>query len=313
MRLALRDVSGWHPYKGACEFTFRPLVNLIASYSTATPGKESLASLSKTTDESEVQKFSDASNDWWGLEKNVSQKRMENTDAVGPLHLMNPCRVKYVCSKVSPKNTNGVEPPLKGLSVLDVGCGGGILSESLARLGANVTGLDASLPSIEAARKHAALSHTTEKIEYVHSSIEEFVASRDLDDEGEKFDVVCALEIIEHVNYPEIFLNECTKLLRQKNGHLFVSTLNRTALSYFLSIIMAEEVLQMVPSGTHDWSKYIHPDEMQNLLDSPEARKNGLMLRDVAGMQYNPVLKKWTLNNKDLSVNYIAHFSNVKE
>ena len=144
-RLALRDVSGWHPYKGAYEFAFRPLVNLIAGYSTATPGKQSLASLSKTTDESEVQKFSDASNDWWGLKKNMSQKRMENTDAVGPLHLMNPCRVKYVCSKVSLKNTNGVEPPLKGLSVLDVGCGGGILSESLARLGANVTGLDASL------------------------------------------------------------------------------------------------------------------------------------------------------------------------
>ena len=278
-----------------------------------------------TVNNEEVKKFSDASNDWWGFNNN-NNNQSNNTDTVGPLHFMNPCRVKYVCRKIKEfqqeqedcdnnKANNEKQRllPLSGLKILDVGCGGGILSESLARLGGTVTGLDASLPSIEAARLHSKLNHNTKNIKYVHSSVEDLVLSYDADgflkDDTNKFDIICALEIIEHVNNPSLFLNECTKLLKEKNGHIFLSTLNRTSLSYFLSIMMAEDVLQMVPSGTHDWSKYIQPNELKEMINKNNNVDEGtsLKLHDIVGMQYNPVLKKWYENDKDLSVNYIAH------
>ncbi len=288
----------------------------FSSSSSTTAQNENPSDNATTINNDEVKKFSDASNDWWGFANNNTSSK--NTDTVGPLHLMNPCRVKYICRRIKEfqnlnnsnnnnydkKNKEGQQLPLSGLKILDVGCGGGILSESLARLGGDVTGLDASLPSIEAARLHSGLNASTKNIRYVHGSVEEYVADA-ADDE--KFDIVCALEIVEHVNNPNLFLNECAKLLKEKDSHLFISTLNRTSLSYFLSIMMAEDVLQMVPSGTHDWSKYIQPDELNEMLNDGNDSLALLQLRDIVGMQYNPVLKKWYENDKDVNVNYIAH------
>ena len=257
-----------------------------------------------TVDIEEVQKFSDAAADWWG------NKDAGNTNAVGPLHKMNPVRVNYICRRVRERFGNDGSSPLSGLRVLDVGCGGGILSESLARLGASVTGIDASLPSIDAARKHSGLNASTKSVEYFHSTVEEFSA---LVQEGAgdemKFDIVCALEIIEHVADPLHFLTECSNVVRT-DGCMFVSTLNRTSRSFLLGIIMAEEVLKLVPSGTHDWKKFLKPEELQEYAREVRTKDAAASLDmvDLVGLQLNPLNHTWYEHANDVAVNYIAEF-----
>lgn len=220
---------------------------------------------------SEVSKFSALSSKWWDKKGEFKL-----------LHQMNPIRLRYIRNHVG-MTTRG-ETPLRGKRVLDVGCGGGILSEPLARLGAHVTGIDASLESIRVASKHAELNEL--KIDYQHITAENLKS---------KFDVVCALEIIEHVENQKEFIKSLVDLLNV-NGMLFISTINKTLLSKFLTIYMAEYVLQLVPKNTHDYSKYISPQTIKSYAE--EAGKN---VMDVQGLRY---LKNWQFCNST-QVNYI--------
>ncbi|KAJ3043917.1 hypothetical protein HDV00_003957 [Rhizophlyctis rosea] len=213
------------------------------------------------------------------------------------LHRMNPVRVRYIRSMLEQYfgTVSGSAQPFQGLRILDIGCGGGLLSESLARLGATVVGADASSENIQIARIHASqdpmLSRGAGSIEFRHTTAET------LADEGEQFDVVCGLEIIEHVSDPNLFV--------RPNGLLFFSTINRTATSYLFTILLAEHLLKWVPPGTHDHGKYITPEEMEKFL-----KTNGCDLLDASGIAYEPWRNQWKLlggdSLGDLHMNYIV-------
>lgn len=255
----------------------------------------------------EVAKFSAMANEWWNPH--------------GPfrmLHLMNPPRVQYVQSQIrahfnklnSNKSTHTSPTnalPLSNLKILDMGCGGGLLSEALCRLGANVTGVDASEENIKMATLHSKrdplLHHAQDSpvgsLTYQCTTAEDMVATR-----SEKFDVVCALEIIEHVASPELFVETLSQLLKP-NGVIILSTMNRTALSYFLTIFMAENVLNLVPKGTHEHEKYLKPSEVHQMCIN-----NGLKVVDTSGMAFNPLKNEWWVVEKngtwDLECNYLV-------
>lgn len=240
----------------------------------------------------EVEKFSKVGSDWWN--KN-------STSGTGPLHAMNPTRVNFIrncIAEATDKNNLPATEQLKGLEILDVGCGGGLLAEALARLGAKVTAIDPSIENIKVASRHSKIDPLTSTIEYKHSTIEEVSSS------GTTFDVVCSLEVLEHVDQPLSFIRSCQACVRP-GGHMFLSTINRTAKSYAMTILGAEYLLRMLPVGTHEWSKFITPEELIAMVTatSPVRQVNikGLVL-DVKNFP-----PKWILSSTDHDVNYILH------
>ena len=234
-----------------------------------------------TINKEEIQKFSNLADEWWDVKGKFK-----------PLHMFNPIRIEYIISKI--KNyfeiQNNKEYFLKNLNILDVGCGGGLISEPLSRLGANVTGIDASEKNIKIAKLHSAKSNLN--IRYLKKSPENF-------NEYEKFDIILNLEIVEHVENVQLFIDSCHKLLK-KNGIMFTATLNRTLTSYIKAIIGAEYILRWLPVGTHDWNKFIKPEELEKKL----VKKN-LKTVDIKGFEFNPLFNKWKMSN-NLDVNYIV-------
>ena len=230
----------------------------------------------------EIEKFSKMASEWWDPKGKFK-----------PLHKFNPIRIKYIKENIIQnfklKNNN---IPLKGVNILDIGCGGGLLSEPMCRLGASVTGIDASIKNINIAKLHAKKDNL--KINYLCSSPEKLKIKK-------KFDVILNMEIIEHVEDIKFFLNSCSKLLK-KNGVMFVATINKTLKSYIFAIVGAEYVLRWLPIGTHEWEKFVNPKDLENIL-----KKNNLSLNRLDGMHFNIIKDEWSVS-KDLSVNYIAKF-----
>ena len=236
-----------------------------------------------TINKEEIEKFSRIAEEWWNPEGKFK-----------PLHKFNPVRIEYIKDNILKDfSLEKKNKPLKGIKILDVGCGGGLLSEPLCRLGAEVTGVDASEKNIKVAKIHA--KKTNLKIDYFCSSPEKMKASQ-------KFDVILNMEIVEHVEDINLFLRSCTNLLK-KNGIMFVATINKTLKSYLFAIVGAEYVLRWLPIGTHDWEKFVKPDDLTEIL-----KKNNLTLTKLDGVKFNILSNKWNLNS-DTSVNYISKFS----
>lgn len=241
-------------------------------------------STKSTVDEEEVEKLSRTISDWWNL----------NGDFAA-LHSMNKLRVPFLKNSLEHLHGENVTPskPLGGLRILDIGCGGGILSEPLARLGAEVTGVDASAFNIHAALRHAQLDpKVTRNLQYKCTTVEELA-----DKEPESFDCVVASEVIEHVTDKDTFVSASTQLLKP-GGSLVITTINQTALSYAAAIVGAEYLLRLVKPGTHDWNKFITVDELTDLIS-----QNGSEIMDVKGMFFMPVFNKWCWI-EDTSVNF---------
>ena len=234
-----------------------------------------------TINKEEIQKFSNLADEWW----DVSGK-------FKPLHMFNPIRIEYITEKIKEhyKLPKKKDPLLSGLKILDIGCGGGLMSEPMTRLGATVTGIDASEKNIKVAKIHSNKSNL--KINYLNKSPEQM-------EEKEKYDVILNLEIVEHVEDINLYLNSCHSLLKH-NGLMFTATLNRTIISYLKAIIGAEYILRWLPIGTHDWNKFIKPEELENMLNN----KNFSTI-EVKGLELNPFLMKWKKTD-NLSVNYIV-------
>ena len=232
-----------------------------------------------TINKEEIQKFSDLAEEWWDVKGKFK-----------PLHMFNPIRIEYITENIKQhfniKNNNNF---LQKLNILDIGCGGGLISEPMARLGARVTGIDASEKNIKIAKLHANKSKLN--IRYLTKSPEQL-------NEFERFDIILNLEIIEHVEDVSLYIDSCYKLLK-KNGIMFTATLNRTFTSYIKAIIGAEYILRWLPTGTHDWNKFIKPQELEELLLSKNFKNI-----NIKGLEYNPITKKWKKSN-NLKVNYI--------
>ena len=233
-----------------------------------------------TINKEEIQKFSNLAEEWWDVQGKFK-----------PLHMFNPIRIEYITEKI--REHFGLDKKkqdfLKNLNILDIGCGGGLISEPMARLGGNVTGLDASEKNIKVAKIHAEKNNL--KIQYLNTSPENFK-------ELGKFDVILNLEIVEHVEDLDLYFQSCKNLIK-KNGIMFTATLNRTFSSYVKAIIGAEYILRWLPIGTHDWNKFIKPEELEkDLLDKD------FTTIDIQGLEFNPILRKWK-KSKNLSVNYV--------
>eukprot|EP01124_Arcella_intermedia_P020381 TRINITY_DN27854_c0_g1_i1.p1 TRINITY_DN27854_c0_g1~~TRINITY_DN27854_c0_g1_i1.p1 ORF type:complete len:281 (-),score=59.25 TRINITY_DN27854_c0_g1_i1:17-859(-) len=241
---------------------------------------------SSTIDQQEILKFEEMSNDWWNPEGKV-----------GALHQINPIRVKWIrevtCDMYQLPRAS--LHPFSGLRIADIGCGGGLLSECLSRLGGSVTGIDASPSNIRIATQHLHHSSLSPPPLYQHTTAESLALTH-----PGHFDVVCSLEVIEHVHNVPLFVDSLVSLLKP-NGLLFVSTINKTLQSYLLTILLAEDVLGWVKPGTHQWNQYIEPDTLKNLVG-----KSGVVVHQMKGLSYNPnpfATEKWYLS-KDLSSNY---------
>lgn len=229
-------------------------------------------SKSLNADAAELKKFSELAHKWW-----------DKTSEFKPLHDINPLRLNYIDNIVS----------LKDKTVLDVGCGGGILSESMAVKGANVTGIDLGEKALKVAQLHSLESG--EKVDYQLIAVEDLVKSHEA-----SYDVVTCLEMLEHVPDPASVVAACAKLVKP-GGHVFFSTINRNPKAYVFAVLGAEYILNMLPRGTHDYAKFIRPSELAAWM-----RASGLLLEDQIGMSYNPLTKYYSLNS-DVSVNYIVH------
>ncbi|KAI8899460.1 S-adenosyl-L-methionine-dependent methyltransferase [Globomyces pollinis-pini] len=236
----------------------------------------------KSVDEEEMKRFSITAKEWWNPN--------------GPyavLHRMNPVRINYIRKQLELPfiSTNTPALPFKDRRILDIGCGGGFLSQSLARLGAKVTAVDANLENIQIAKSY----NRSKDINFIHTTAESLLEN------GELFDAVCALEVIEHVTDPKEFVSVCKQLVKP-DGYIFFSTINRTPLAYLGTILLAEQVLNWVPKGTHTFDKYVTPNELKGFC-------NGFDIVDVSGMGYNPVTREWSVLNGngfgDLEMNYI--------
>jgi len=233
-----------------------------------------------TINKEEIQKFSKLADEWWDVNGKFK-----------PLHMFNPIRIEYILEEISKyfKLNRNKELLLKNFEILDIGCGGGLISEPMARLGGNITGIDASEKNIKIASLHSKENNL--KITYLNKSPEQL-------DEKEKFDIILNLEIVEHVDNLDLYLKSCYKLLK-KNGLMFTATINRTFASYIKAIIGAEYILRWLPIGTHDWNKFIKPEEMQKKLTD----KN-FLTNNIKGLEFNPIFNKWK-KSENLSVNYI--------
>ena len=232
-----------------------------------------------TINQEEIEKFSKLAEEWW----DVSGK-------FKPLHMFNPIRIEYILEKtLSHFKREDQKLPLKGLNFLDIGCGGGLMSEPMSRLGANVTGIDASLKNIKIAETHSKKNNL--KINYLNSSPEKLAGTG-------KFDVILNMEIVEHVEDVDLYFQSCAKLLK-KNGLMFTATLNRTFVSFVKAIIGAEYVLRWLPVGTHDWNKFLKPKEIEEKINNLN-----FSVKEIEGLEFSPFTQKWK-RSKDLSVNYI--------
>ena len=235
-----------------------------------------------TINKEEIEKFSKIADEWWNPEGKFK-----------PLHKFNPIRISYLKENIIETfKLNNKRTPLKNVKILDIGCGGGLLSEPMCRLGASVTGIDASKKNIDIAKLHSKKNNL--KIDYFCSSPEKFKVK-------DKFDVILNMEIVEHVEDINIFLKSCTNLLK-KNGIMFVATLNKTLKSYIFAIVGAEYILRWLPIGTHEWEKFVTPNELISIL-----KKNNLKLDKIDGMNFSILTNRWKVGN-DKSVNYIAKF-----
>ncbi len=236
--------------------------------------------MTTTINNEEIQKFSRLAEEWWDVKGKFK-----------PLHMFNPVRIEYIIEICSShfKFDRKKDHALKNLKILDIGCGGGLISEPMCRLGAQVTGIDASKKNIEIAKIHAKKSKLN--IRYLNSSPEQM-------SENEKFDIILNLEVVEHVDNVDLYIESCSKLLKT-DGIMFTATINRTLTSYIKAIVGAEYILRWLPIGTHDWNKFLKPEELEKKFID----KN-LSIEDVRGLSFNPFLSKWS-KTKDLSVNYI--------
>lgn len=231
----------------------------------------------------EIEKFSKMAEEWW-----------DPNGKFKPLHKFNPIRIRYIKDNIiNHFNLKDKSKPLNKINILDIGCGGGLLSEPMSRLGANVVGIDASEKNIKIAKMHATKNNL--KIEYKNTSPENLKTNK-------KFDVILNMEIVEHVEDVNFFIKSCSKLLK-KNGIMFVATLNKTLKSYVFGIIGAEYIMRWLPIGTHEWEKFVNPDDLIAI-----SKKNNLTVQKLDGMKYNLIKDQWTLSN-DKSVNYISIFN----
>jgi len=236
-----------------------------------------------TVDPAEIEKFQAMAAEWW-----------DENGKFKPLHMLNPCRLDYITSQIAGEFDRDLKSPepFRGLRILDIGCGGGLLSEPMARLGATVVGADAAAGNIPVAQVHAPQSGLD--IDYRHSTAEALAEA------GEQFDVVLNMEVVEHVASPIDYLIACRTLLKPGGLHI-CSTLNRNPKSFMMAIVGAEHVMRWLPKGTHEWSKFITPDELFDLL-----HKAGLTAVDRKGFVFNPITWSWRLSDRDLSVNYVT-------
>ena len=236
-----------------------------------------------TVDPSEIAKFEAMAAEWW-----------DPNGKFKPLHMLNPCRLDYITSQIAGEFDRdlSMDRPFEGLRILDIGCGGGLLSEPMARLGATVVGVDAAERNIPVAQAHAAQSGL--EIDFRFTTAEAMAAA------GEQFDAVLNMEVVEHVSDPLAYLTACRELLKP-GGLQVCSTLNRNPKSFMFAIIGAEHVMRWLPKGTHEWSKFITPDELFELLT-----KSGMEPVDRKGFVFNPLTWGWRLSDRDLSVNYVT-------
>ena len=236
-----------------------------------------------TIDKIEVEKFSRMAKDWWNPDGKFK-----------PLHLFNPARIEFIKEKLIKhfqiKSNN--QNPLKGLKILDIGCGGGLLCEPLTRLGASMTGIDASNNNIRAAKLHS--NQMNLNINYLYCSPEKLNFNN-------QYDVILNMEVVEHVSNIDLFIKNCSKLLK-KDGIMFVATINKNLKSYIFAILGAEYILRWLPIGTHDWDKFLSPQNLEII-----TKKNNFISDEVVGMKFNLFTKNW-FRSKDSSVNYISTF-----
>jgi len=236
-----------------------------------------------TVDKKEIEKFSKLANEWWNPNGKFK-----------PLHLFNPARIKFIKEKlISHFRLNSEDSkPLKNISILDIGCGGGLLCEPLKRLGATVTGIDASKKNIEIAKLHA--KEMNLNIDYVNCSPENLKLNK-------KFKVILNMEVVEHVSDVNLFIQNCSEL-NEKNGIMFVATINKNLKSYLFAILGAEYILRWLPIGTHNWEKFLTPEELKIIVT-----QNNFSSDEVIGMKFDLFSKTWKISN-DSSVNYISTF-----
>ena len=236
-----------------------------------------------TVDPAEVAKFEAMAAEWWDLDGKFK-----------PLHMMNPVRLGYITEQIAAEFGRDLndDAPFKGLRILDIGCGGGLLCEPMCRLGAEVVGVDAAERNIPVAQAHARQSGLN--IDYRHTTAEAMAAA------GEQFDIVLNMEVVEHVADPQAYLTACQQLLKSGGLHI-CSTINRNPKSFAVAIVGAEWVMRWLPKGTHEWHKFITPDELYSLIQTA-----GLKPVDRKGFVFNPILWSWSISDRDLSVNYVT-------
>ena len=233
-----------------------------------------------TINKEEIQKFSKLADEWWDVNGKFK-----------PLHMFNPIRIEYIVKTTCDhfKINRNQNFPLKNLRILDIGCGGGLISEPMCRLGAKVTGIDASEKNIKIAKTHS--NENNLEIIYLNKSPEDMKNFN-------SFDIILNLEVVEHVDNIDLYLESCSKLLKS-NGLMFTATINRTLISYIKAIVGAEYILRWLPIGTHDWNKFFKPEEIEQKISNLN-----FQTKDVSGLEFNPLTRKWKRSN-DLSVNYI--------